>query len=136
VGDVTTTRVLALAVAALALAGCADDSSEPSGQADEGPSVTRFCDALDRFQGDFADADAADLPSYVRALKDAAQRLDRVGTPGDMSGTARDGFEITVAKITALPDDPTEQDLTGMGEVGPGEQTPLDALDDYIAESC
>jgi hypothetical protein len=136
VGDVTTTRVIALAAAALALAGCADDSSERPSRADEGPSVTRFCDALDRFQGDFADADAADLPSYVRALKDAAERLDRVGTPGDMSQSARDGFDLTVEKITALPDEPTEADLTGMGEVGPGEQTPLDALDDYIADSC
>lgn len=81
-------------------------------------------------------ADPQDLPAYVRTLKAAARRLGDVGPPDAMPESARAGFALTVRRIEALPDDPTQDDLASLGDVDTDDQTSLDDLEAYVARTC
>ena len=117
--------------------GCSDDSGGDGGGGDDAPSATEFCGALKGFQDDFADADPTkDLKAYIQTLKDAADKLETVGTPEDMPADAQDGFEFYVKKIKDLSDDATVDDLAGIGDVSDADQQKLDALDDYVSKTC
>jgi hypothetical protein len=137
-------RFAALAAAAVALtaglsaglAGCSDSSSPDADTAKQVPSTEQFCGALQDFQADFAKADSSDLPAYVAALKAAAERLDNVGVPTDMPDDAHQGFDLTISRITGLPEAATTQDVAGLGDVSAPEQKQLDALDDFIKQEC
>ena len=114
---------------------CGDDGG--GGGGDDAPSTKEFCGALEKFQDDFRDADPTKDPkAYIQTLKDAADRLEDVGTPEDMPADAQDGFELTVEKIKDLSDSATLDDLAGIGEVSDEDQQKLDALDEYIAKTC
>jgi hypothetical protein len=116
--------------------GCSDDGSGGGG-GDDAPSAQEFCGALTDFRDDFADADPTkDLKAYIQTLKDAADRLENVGTPEDMPAEAQDGFDFYVEKIKSLDDNATLDDLAGIGEVSDEDQKKLDALDDYVAKTC
>jgi hypothetical protein len=131
-------RLLApVALAALLLAGCGGSPDRPDGDGPAAPTVAEFCGALTDFQADFADADPqGDLPAYVEALKGAATRLDHVGTPEEMSKEARQGFDLTIERITSLPERATTDDLAGISDVTADQQKLLDELDDYIKDAC
>jgi hypothetical protein len=131
-------KALTLAtVAALLLTGCGGSPDRPDGDNPAAPTVPEFCGALKDFQADFAGADPkGDLTGYVTALKGAATRLDHVGTPEAMSKEAREGFDLTIERITSLPDAATTDDLAGISDVTTEEQKLLDALDDYIKDAC
>jgi hypothetical protein len=117
--------------------GCGGDGGEGGGGGDDAPSAKEFCGALADFQADFADADPTkDLKAYIQTLQDAADGLEDVGTPEDMPADARDGFELTVQKIKDLSEDSSLDDLAGIGDVSDEEQEKLDALDEYISETC
>jgi hypothetical protein len=131
----------ALAAASLVLVagaavGC-DGGDSGSGHGGSAPSTTEFCGALKTFQDDFAGADPSkDLKGYIQTLKRAADKLEDVGTPKDMSADAQDGFDLTVKKIKDLSDDATLDDLADIGDVSDADQKKLDALDDYISKTC
>jgi hypothetical protein len=118
--------------------GCSDDGGGGGGgDADDPPSTDEFCGALKDFQDDFKAADPAkDLAAYIKTIKDAADRLEDVGTPEDMPADAQDGFTLTVKKIDDLSDSATVDDLAGIGDVSDEDQEKLDALDEYIAKTC
>jgi hypothetical protein len=117
--------------------GCGDGGGGGGGGGDDAPSAKDFCGALKDFQDDFADADPTkDLKAYIQTLKDAADRLENVGTPEDMPAAAQDGFELTVTKIKGLSDSATLDDLASIGDVGDEDQKKLDALDEYISKTC
>jgi hypothetical protein len=125
-----------LVLVASGAAGCGGDDSSGS-NAKDAPSTATFCGALKGFQDDLAAADpSTDLTAYITTLKDAADTLDDVGTPDDMSADAKDGFAITVKRIKDVPSDATSDDLAGMGDVSAADKTKLDALDDYITKNC
>jgi len=114
---------------------CGDDGGGGGGR--DAPSTKEFCGALKAFQDDFAVADPTkDLKAYIQTLKDAADRLEDVGTPDEMPADAQDGFELTVKKIKDLSDSATLDDLAGIGDVSDADRTKLDALDEYIAQTC
>jgi len=116
---------------------CGDGGGSGGGDGADAPSAKEFCGALTDFRDDFADADPAkDLKAYIQTLKDAADRLDNVGTPEDMPADAQDGFDLTVKKIKDLPDTSTLDDLAGISEVSDEDQSKLDALDEYISKTC
>jgi hypothetical protein len=116
--------------------GCGDGGGGGGG-ADDAPSAKDFCGALKAFQDDFAAADPTkDLKAYIQTLKGAADKLENVGTPEDMSADAKAGFDFYVKKIKALDDNATVDDLAGIGDVSDEDQTKLDALDDYVAKTC
>jgi hypothetical protein len=116
---------------------CGDGGGGGGGGADDAPSTKDFCGALKGFQDDFADADPTkDLKAYIKTLKDAADKLENVGTPKDIPADAKAGFALTIKKIKDLDDSATLDDLSSIGDVSDADQKKLDALDTYIAKTC
>lgn len=116
--------------------GCGDDGGGGAGGGDA-PSAKDFCGALKDFRNDVADADPTkDLKVYIQTLKAAADRLEDVGKPEDMTADAQDGFDFYVEKIKGLDDNATLDDLAGIGDVSDEDQKKLDALDDYVSKTC
>ena len=97
---------LALVAASLVLVaggavGCGDDGGSGGG-GDDTTSTSDFCGALKDFQDDFSDADPTkDLSGYIKSLKPAADKLQKVGTPDGMPSDAKDGFDLTIKTINA-----------------------------------
>ena len=58
------------------------------------------------------------------------------GLPRTISDDAREGFDITLDKITGLPDDAALDDLESINELTDEEKAKTEALDKYIAEEC
>jgi hypothetical protein len=125
-----------LVLVATAVVGCSDDGGG-GGDDDDVPSAKDFCGALTDFRDDFADADPQkDVKAYIQTLKDAADRLEDVGTPEDIPTDAQDGFDFYVEKIKGLDDNATLDDLAGIGDVSDEDQKKLDALDTYVSKTC
>jgi len=117
--------------------GCSDDGGGGGLTGNDAPSTDDFCGALKDFQDDFSEADPTeDLKGYIQSLKDAAEKLEDVGTPDDMPDDAKEGFDITIETIKGLDEDATLEELAGIGEVSEEDQKKIDALDDYIAKEC
>jgi hypothetical protein len=117
--------------------GCGDGGDSGGGGGDDTTSTADFCGALKDFQDDFSDADPTkDLPGYIKSLKDAADKLDNVGTPDGMPDDAKAGFDLTIKTISDLPDDATLDDLSKIGDVSDADKKKIDALDTYIAKEC
>ena len=117
--------------------GCSDDGGGGGLTGNDAPSTDDFCGALKDFQDDFGEADPTkDLKGYIQSLKDAAEKLEDVGTPDDMPDDAKEGFDITIETIKGLDEDATLEDLASIGEVSEEDQKKIDALDDYIAKEC
>ncbi|QIG45317.1 hypothetical protein G5V58_23470 [Nocardioides anomalus] len=116
------------------VAGCTGDDGDDSASGDS--SVRSFCTALETFRADVDAADSADLPAYIRALKDAAGAVADVGVPDDIPVAAEQGFELTVSRIEDLADDATQDDVARLGDVSDEDQRRLDALEDYIEKAC
>jgi hypothetical protein len=117
---------------------CGDDGDGGiGGLGKDAPSTSEFCGALKDFQDDFSEADPTkDLAGYITTLKDAAEKLEDVGTPDDMPDAAKEGFDLTIKKIKALSDDATLDDLAKIGDVSDEDQKKIDALDEYISKEC
>ena len=118
--------------------GCGNDGGGGiGGIGKDAPSTADFCGALKDFQNDVGDADPnKDLKGYIKALKDAAQKLEDVGTPDNMSDDAKNGFNLTIKTIKGLADDATLDDLAKIGDVSDQDRKKINALDDYIAKEC
>ena len=131
--------MLALIAVVVALAVAGDDrTAGVAGRRAGGDVTTDFCGALKGFQDDFGltPTRPTDPAGYIKTLKDAADKLDDVGTPDDMPDDAKDGFDLTVTTIRELPDDATLDDLAKIGDVSDADQKKIDALEDYIAKEC
>jgi hypothetical protein len=128
--------VVALVLVAGGAVGCGGNDGG-GGSASSAPSTKDFCGALKGFQDDFADADPTkDLKAYIKTLKDAADKLENVGTPKDIPADAKAGFALTIKKIKDLDDSATLDDLSSIGDVSDADQKKLDALDAYISKTC
>jgi hypothetical protein len=126
-----------LAALALALGACSGD--EGSGGSDTvraAPTEAEFCGAMTDYRADFANADPSDPAAYVQALKSAVARLANVGTPDGVPAEARAGLDLTVERVTALPDTATARDLAALGKVDKGQRRQLAAFDDYVTDTC
>jgi hypothetical protein len=92
-----TRRLLPTAAGALLLAATLTAcGGGPGGDAPDNASNEDFCNAFNDAPGDGADADA---------VHDYADRLADVGTPSDITGDAREGFEIFVDYAADVSDD-------------------------------
>jgi len=126
-----------VAACVLVASGAVSCSDGDAGEGpDDAPSAEVFCGALAEFRDAVDAADPTDLAAYVRALKAAAERLERIGAPDDIPESARAGFELTVSRIEALPDDATQEDLSALGDVGDEDEATLDDLEQYIERTC
>ena len=127
--------VAALVLVAGGAFGCGGGDDDGGGAA--APTAKEFCGALKDFQTKYASSDPTkDLKGYIKTIKDAAVRLGDLGTPADTPADAKAGFELTVKKIKALPDDATVDDLAHLGDVDEEDQKKLDAFGDYVGKTC
>jgi hypothetical protein len=66
-----------------------------------------------------------------------AEKLARVGTPGDISAAQRHGFEVLVEHLGKLPSTSTDSDLTVMvRDLSPGDGQDLQAFLGYMNQEC
>jgi hypothetical protein len=128
--------VAGLVLVAGAAVGCGGGDGDGGGGSDA-PTAKEFCGALKDFQTQYASSDPSkDLKGYIRTIKDSAARLGDLGTPKDIPADAKAGFELTVEKIKALPDDATVDDLAHLGDVDEADQKKLDAFGGYVVKTC
>ena len=143
---------LPFALAALLLvlglvAGCGNSDSSNADAGDGGgsaagpptdASVEDFCGTfLDLIEqasqagSDISDADA------LKLAKDAADRLEEVGTPEDMPEDARRAFETAIEKIRSIPDGATQKEMDEIADdLTEAQQQDLAALSDYVTQKC
>jgi hypothetical protein len=121
-------------------AGCGgDDSSDGGGgggAADKGVSQDDFCGAFQAFYDDLQGITGTE-DNLGEILKKAAQRIEDVGTPDDISDDAKDGLQLTLDAIDALPDDATSEDMAALdADFSDADQKQVDAFSDYLDKTC
>jgi hypothetical protein len=93
--------------------------------------VHDFYSGVDRLGADASNREVAGL------VKQLAGRLADVGTPGDIPGDARQGFELTLEEIRDLPDDASSADVAAIdADLGLEERRDTQAFDTYLALTC
>ena len=129
------------------VAACGGSDSSGGGAADDGgsaggpptdASVEDFCGTfLDLIeQASQAGSDISDAEA-VKLAKDAADRLEEVGTPEDMPEEARRAFETAIEKIRSIPDDATRKEMDAIADdLTEAQHQDLGALSDYVTEKC
>jgi hypothetical protein len=128
--------VAGLVLVAGGAVGCGGGDDD-GGSGSDAATAKEFCGALKDFQTQYASSDPAkDLKGYIKTIKDSAAELSDVGTPKDIPADAKAGFDLTVKKIKALPDDATVDDLAHLGDVDESDQKKLDAFGAYVVKTC
>jgi len=130
---------LALGGVLLAVPGlmsCGGDDADGSGDGKDEVTVEEFCAAAEKFENTFTETDTTNLIEGVEALKDAARELKDVGTPEDIPDDAREGLELTLDKLIALPDDADETDLLDVLDFDEDERAKSMAFEDYLNATC
>ena len=123
-------------LAAPGLISCGGDDGDGSADGKDEVSVEEFCAAAETFENTFTETDTTNLSEGVQALKDAAQELKDVGTPEDIPDDAREGLELTLDKLIALPDDADETDLLDVLDFDEDERARSMAFEDYLNATC
>jgi hypothetical protein len=124
--------------------GCGDDDasggkagdSGGSGGGDDAVSTEDFCAAFQSFSDDLVDLTGQEQ-NLGEILKKAAQRIEDVGTPEDISDDAEEGLQLTLDAILALPDDASVEDMGGLeDDFSEADKKKTDAFSDYLEKTC
>jgi hypothetical protein len=84
-----------------------------------------------------AQATSGDPSTMIKALKDWAADIEKVGTPSDMPDDARHGFELFVDEAKKIEDDATLEDLQNLGEdLSSEDQADGEAFSTWTTENC
>jgi hypothetical protein len=132
---------LGLAAAALILVaggavGCGDDDGGGGGSDDKAASVDDFCAAFQSFYDDLTSV-SEDEQNLGKILKDAADKIEDVGTPKDIPDDAEEGLELTLDAIDELPDDASAEDIaTLQDDFSEDDKKKTDAFTDYLEKTC
>ena len=114
-----------------ALTGCAGDSEGSE------TSTADFCDAFNDLFDSVLGADATDSAATVRAFKDWASDIEKVGAPADMPDDARHGFELFVDQAKGIDDDASLDDLESLGGgLSDADQADGRAFNDWTTDNC
>jgi hypothetical protein len=131
---------LALAAASLVLvaggaAGCGDNGGGGSSSS-KTASTKDFCAAFQSFYDDLTSVGGSDK-NLGKVLKDAAKKIEDVGTPKGIPGDAKDGLQITLDAIDKLPDDASAADISKLDSgFSADEKKKTDAFSSYLAKTC
>jgi hypothetical protein len=127
--------------------GCGDDSGSGSdggsdngngnaSSSDEGVATEDFCAAFQAFADDLAGVTGTE-GNLGEILKKAAQRIEDVGTPDDIPDDAKEGLQLTLDAIQALPDDASAEDMGAIEEeFSEADKEKTDAFSEYLEETC
>ena len=130
-----------LVLVAGAAAGCGGDSDSDGdrgadGGGDSGASIEDFCGAFQDFYDDLTSVTGTE-ENLGEILKDAASQIEDAGTPDDIPDDAKEGLEIVLDQIDALPDDASAEDISGLNEsLSEDEQAKSDAFTEYLNKTC
>jgi hypothetical protein len=110
-----------------AVAACGSGSSSTATGAAAAPTAATTSDFCATFQNL-----ASDLTP-----KQAADKLQTVGTPSDITPDARHGFEVLVDHLEAMPDSSQSKDLLTMEQSLSGtDQKDVLAFTTYLTKAC
>jgi hypothetical protein len=129
---------LALTAASLVLVagGAVACGSDNGGGSSKTASKDDFCGAFEKFYQDLT-AVAEDEKNLSKVLKDAAKRIEDVGTPKDIPDDAKEGLQLTLDAIDDLPDDATAADIAELdSKFSDAEKKKTDAFSDYLDKTC
>ncbi len=119
--------------------GCGgDDGSggKDGGGSDDSASTEDFCAAFQAFSDDLEDVTGTE-DNLGEILKKAAQRIEDVGTPDGIPADAKEGLQLTLDAIMALPDDASVEDMGGLEEdFSEEDQKKTDAFTAYLEKTC
>jgi hypothetical protein len=115
--------------------GCGDDGGD-GGSSDKTASKDDFCAAFQSFYDDLTSV-GQDEQNLGKVLKDAADKIEDVGTPEDIPDDAKEGLGITLDAINDLPDDASPEDIAQIeSDLSEDEKKKTDAFNDYLAKTC
>jgi hypothetical protein len=130
----------ALLVGSVASA-CGGGSGAPSDASRE-----EFCDTANSLLSDLVPEDTStpELPSdedMAQAVEDWGSRMEEVGTPQDIPGDAREGFESVVERAREIDAadfalDDLEDLGTGGADASAEEKEQAEAFGDYLTDTC
>ncbi|MDX6357608.1 MAG: hypothetical protein QOH37_662 [Nocardioidaceae bacterium] len=118
--------LLAMTGVVAACGGGSSSTAAPAGAAGapSGASTSDFC-------GTFQNMASSTTP------KQAADKLQAVGTPSGIAADARHGFEVLVDHLETLPDNAKSADLTAMEKgLSATDQKDVVAFTTYLAQAC
>lgn len=121
--------------------GCGDDGGDGGdggggGKADESASTEDFCAAFQAFSDDLDDVTGTE-ENLGEILKKAAEGIEDVGTPEDIPDDAKEGLQLTLDAILALPDDASVEDMAGLEDsFSEADKEKTDAFSDYLEKTC
>jgi hypothetical protein len=129
---------VALATAALLLGTVTACGGGGGSDAPDNASKDDFCQAFNGlFEKVMAQATSGDPSTMIKALKDWAADIEKVGTPSDMPDDARHGFELFVDEAKKIEDDATLEDLQNLGEdLSSEDQADGEAFSTWTTENC
>ncbi len=116
--------------------GCGDDGGGSAKKDEGGASAEDFCGAFQAFADDLSDVTGQE-ENLGEILKEAAQRIEDVGTPDDIPDDAKAGLQLTLDEILALPDDASIEDMAGLeDEFSDEDKKKTDAFSTYLEKTC
>lgn len=133
---------------ALSLTACG--SGGGGGGAPTDASVDDFCSVEEEFEGIDGVAEG-DYEGFASAASSAADKLEEVGTPEDISEEAREGFETMIDVLGGLDAGAMEEAITQAQESGEADQDSvmqdvlgvdadqlesINAFNEYASETC
>lgn len=124
------TQVLAIAL----LAACGEKSGVAAAPKDA--SVDEYCQPYRHQAVLLSKKKHLSDAKVVEIARHTAAKLQEVGTPSDMPGDARKGFEIVVQQLSELSDDATAGDVVQAQMVSDEELKYTAALGDYFLSTC
>ncbi|MCB0896154.1 MAG: hypothetical protein KDB43_12400, partial [Nocardioidaceae bacterium] len=118
--------------------GGSDSSDGSSGGMPTDATVEDFCGNFEDLQRNFGSLDTeSDASEAVATLQDAADQMEKTGTPEDIPDDARNGLEVTLGAIQGLPDDATVDDISNLeNSLSDAEQKDADAFNAYLEDTC
>ena len=144
----TTSRTRLTASAAVLLIGAAASACGGGGAGGGAPadaSEKEFCQTQTSLLEDLMpDMSSTELPSdqqMAKAVKDWGAKIEKVGTPEDISDDARKGFERIVEMADEIDAadfsiEKLEQLEAGGEDASPEAQKQADAFEKYLTETC
>lgn len=126
-----------LAAAALVLA---TGSLSSCGGPPEDASKSEFCGAFQDFAKKISTIDGSssgDDAKAISALKDFRSKMLDIGTPANISDSARNGFLKTMDQIDGLKDSSKIDDLSKLqDQLSSQEKKDSEAFDKYLNDEC
>lgn len=130
----------ALLAASLVLVGgsavaCSGATGE--GGAPTDASQDDYCASYQSLFSDMSTMTDATDREIIAQIKDWATTMEETGTPEDIPGDARAGFETTISLINELDEDAQPEDFEKIDEDLTEEETAqVDEFDTYTTETC